>query len=509
MLLSVTLLSSLAPVPGLAQSASPGPNEQAANGPLIGDPSRVTSEQACIQAGSNEPWYPTMAAFEVHDSARTHDYPCASFGGSMTDPNEVFAYRSPDLYVTPYNIVDQGPDQLFIYGGGYGDDPTASGSFVASVEPGSLKERWRRVLINTNVTDEWDYPGVLNVMDDGSLVVIYGYRIARLDPATGAIEASNDLPTGQSAPRDTAYNGYVALPDGTIIAKTVNRQPGCEEEGFSAFLQCPDPSSAPASVMVAIDPVTLEVLGQLDLPEMMGGRVTTATFDGTDYIYLPGTANLYRYTYADGTFALDESWGPVPYLAEGQTAGSGMAVMGDHVVLMTNAAAPTSTPMSVVVVSQADASDVRSIQPFADAGARNSFIPSMVTVDAATDRVYVMDAGAGKVGGVQLGDDGLSVLWTADQRTLSFTTLIGPEDARVLIGTDIPVRFFRQLQSYETEQVVWRDAASGQELARSDQFPKMSAGILVTPTFGALQYFLTAAGQILALQVAPSGADPD
>jgi hypothetical protein len=74
----------------------------------------------------------------------------------------------------------------------------------------------------------------------------------------------------------------------------------------------------------------------------------------------------------------------------------------------------------------------------------------------------------------------------------------------VLIGTDIPVRFFRQLQSYTTEQVVWRDAATGTELARSDQFPRMSPGILVTPGYAALQYFLTLEGRIIALQVTPA-----
>ena len=53
-------------------------------------------EQSCIDANPNDPWYPTIAAFEVYDSGRTHDYACAHFGGSMTGPNDVFAYVSPD-----------------------------------------------------------------------------------------------------------------------------------------------------------------------------------------------------------------------------------------------------------------------------------------------------------------------------------------------------------------------------------------------------------------------------
>lgn len=479
----------------------------AANGPLVGDATAQASEQTCLAEAGNPPWSPTMAAFEVHDSGRTHLYGCASFLGAMQGDNQVFAYSSATQYVTPYNIVDRGPNALFIYGGGYGDNPAASGSFVSRLAPDTFDEVWRRVLINTNVTGEWNYPGVINTLADGGLIVIYGYHIAKLDPDTGEILARTTLPTGSSEPANTAYNGYDALPDGTIIAKTVNRQPGCTEQGFSAFLQCPDPSSAPASVLVAIDPSSLKVLAQVKLPEMMGGRVTTTVRDGVPTIYLPGATKLYRYTYQDGKLAQDPTWGPVSYLKSGQTAASAMAVIGDYVVGMTNGGAPTSTPMSVFAVNQSDSTQVANLQPFADADANNSFIPSMVSVDPENHRVYVMDAGAGRVGAVDLDDDGkLSLAWAEDQRTLSFTTLIGPKDHRVLIGTDIPVRTFKGLKRYKTEEVVWRDAATGAELARSSELPKMTTGILVTPGYGGIQYFLTADGHVISLQVVPSAS---
>jgi hypothetical protein len=88
-------------------------------------------------------------------------------------------------------------------------------------------------------------------------------------------------------------------------------------------------------------------------------------------------------------------WGPIPYLKTGQTAASAMAVRGGYVVAMANGGAPTSTPMSVVAVSQADATKVANLQPFASNGAKNSFIPSMVSVDPQNNRIYVMDAGPG------------------------------------------------------------------------------------------------------------------
>lgn len=84
-------------------------DEVAAGGPLVGDPSLVPDELTCTANEGNEPWYPGMAAFEVHDSGRTHLYGCATFPGSTSDANQVFAYQSDDIYVTPYNIVDRGP----------------------------------------------------------------------------------------------------------------------------------------------------------------------------------------------------------------------------------------------------------------------------------------------------------------------------------------------------------------------------------------------------------------
>src|SRR5262245_36124285 len=39
-------------------------NEQAANGPLVGDSTLVSGEQSCARTEQNAPWYPTIAAFE-------------------------------------------------------------------------------------------------------------------------------------------------------------------------------------------------------------------------------------------------------------------------------------------------------------------------------------------------------------------------------------------------------------------------------------------------------------
>lgn len=81
-----------------------------------------------------------------------------------------------------------------------------------------------------------------------------------------------------------------------------------------------------------------------------------------------------------------------------------------------------------------------------------------------------------------------------NERTLSFLTLIGPADKRVLVGTNINATqqqiaqaLVSQANTY-TEQILWLDAATGKVLAHSDYFPAMSPGILVTPGYGGLIY---------------------
>ena len=255
--------------------------------------------------------------------------------------------------------------------------------------------------------------------------------------------------------------------------------------------------------MVAINPETLKVIAQITLPQMIGGRLTTTVYEGKNEIYLPGTSKLYRYTYQHGSFALDHSWGPVPYLKSGQTAASAMAVMGNYVVTMTNGGAPTSTPMSVIAVSQADANEGRESSAVRQQRRQEQLHP-LDGVGGPPEQPHLCDGRRGREDrrGEPAKREALGGLDPrSDHPQLHHPHR--PEDQRVLIGTNIPVKTFQGLKHYTTEQVIWRNAQTGKELASSSQFPKMTQGILVTPGYAGLQYFLTADGHIIALQVTP------
>jgi len=139
----------------------------------------------------------------------------------------------------------------------------------------------------------------------------------------------------------------------------------------------------------------------------------------------------------------------------------------------------------------------------------------MLSVDLPNNRIYAYDYLPGKMTAINLdqSNGNMSIAWgPVDQRTISFFTLIGPPEKRVLVGTNINPNVTKQqleqgalgtAYTY-TEQIVWRDAATGKVLAQSDYFSAMSPGILVTPGYGGLIYELLYNGHIMALQVSPA-----
>jgi len=261
------------------------------------------------------------------------------------------------------------------------------------------------------------------------------------------------------------------------------------------------------SEVVAVDPHTLRVKAATLAPEFVGGRITSVRYHGRDYVYLVGLQNLYRYIYARGTLTLDPTWGPVPYLKTGQTAGTAAVVMNDWVVVQTNGAPAASqstppTPMSVVAVSQKNSTVVLSIQPFANfpQGAGSSDF-STVTVDPQSNMIYTMDSGPGLLGALRLDPTGLTPVWTVPQNTDEFLALIGPAKRRVLVATDAPGQ---SANSPTSQFVVWRDAATGRELARSPALTPISSGTMVEPSYGGRMDYLAGNGQILELVVRPA-----
>jgi len=265
----------------------------------------MTATVALAGQRGNPPWYPSLQAFEHYDSGRSHVFAEATFGGSFDGPNRVSLIPSgKGAYPSGYNTSYLSPKAAFIQGGSYGDVENSIGPFVAKFDPKTLKPVWYRQLVNTVETGEWDYPGAMAIMNDGFIYVVSGYRIFKVDPANGTVLKTLKLPTlvhmrdnyPDTPPHydpkltedavNTSYNGINALPDGTIVVKSLYRVAGCKRNGPSAVLECQNAQDVPRSVLVSVDPNTMRILDKITLPAPAGARPTITRYRGVDYVYL-------------------------------------------------------------------------------------------------------------------------------------------------------------------------------------------------------------------------------
>lgn len=476
-------------------------------GAIVGDCSLSFSA-----SNPNAPWYLSLSAFEHYDSGRSHLFSQATFGGDFSGGNSVESLLSDSSYPSLYNIAYLDENQIFAYGGGYGNEPGSIGAYVARIDPDTLAPIWYTPLIDTQSNGEWDYPGVMGILEDGFIYVIYGYRLSKLDPSSGEVIATLELPTGAALPENTAYNGFNATPQGFLVMKAIYRQAGCALQGPAALTDCPDPSDIPASVMVSVNPQTMEVMDELTLTSAVYGRLTVGTYNNQNYVYLALGTSLTRYAVSEaGEFSLDASWNPGTLLLSGQTAGSAVVVMDDWIVGQTNAS-PSTTPLSLFAVNQGNAQTQFSVQPFlgdpippfVDAvyAPNVSWMPSAVSVDPENGRVYCMDAIPGEIAAYQLSSGGFQLLWKADQATTESIAIIGPSSERVIVGTHIPSPEIPNLNA--NDSVVWRNAADGSELASSGLLPQITTGAMVQPSYSGDMFYGGVLGDMYKLMPAPS-----
>ncbi len=451
--------------------------------------------------------YDTVTPFEHADSARTHTY-VADFGGSMTDPtaNRVTARSYEGVHESPYNIVTRDRDEVFVFGGTQGERETALGPFVAKLDAVTREVVWRTDLRDTKALGEFLWPGLVTAHGNGDLYAIYGARLARLDPEDGSIKTEIELPvpTGLD-PADTNFNGFTVLASGLLVTKSFGRPDGCELQGVDALQDCvTDETPLPPSIVHVIDPEAMTILDSIELDESAGGRLTSVVFEGQQYVYVPGDVTIFRFTVDDaGKLTRDETWEVVDYLKPGQSPASAPVILKDWVVFQTNANFATA-PLSVLAISQADASVQLTIDPFGPGDLPLSAVPSALTVDPDNDRIYPMDTARGQVGCVEIVDgERLEMCWVVDQTTLNHTSLVGPPDARVFVSTETEGLLEAVLGSANTydEWVVWRDAATGEELARSDKLPPMLPGDPLAPGFFGVWFYPQADGTLVELEV--------
>lgn len=436
-------------------------------------------------------YFSTVSPFEHFGSDRALVFPYACTLAEITGPGSIriAAREAPGSYAKPYIGVTRGRNQLYVYG--YGADPQTQGGFVASVDPQTLRQRWR-TQITVPPPGGWSYPGVLVAHGNGFLYADYGNVLVKLDPVTGRTLARRVLPENPDG-TGAAYNGMVVLPDGRIVAKGIERGP-CKKSGTFAGLRCAGRNQLPTPVVV-VDPARLRILTEITPAQPITGRITAGRVGRTEYLYFAeqSTVVRYRYSHRGGTLTLDKSWGPVTYRTGKQTAGTAPGLLGRWLVVQTNFL-PSPAPMTVTAVSVDNSKRKFQIRPFAAATLRTglSFEVSKAALDSATDMVYTEDSAVRQLVALKFNPKrGFSVRWRDTIESLEFVALVGPAAHRQLVFTD----YYKG-----GDHVVWIDGATGRVLARSGVLARTPApGNIVMPGFNGRFYYLGSAGQLWEL----------
>ena len=489
-------------------------NEIAANGPVPGDLSKIEAEWACSQQRKTPGYFPSLNGAEVSDAQRSQLYPCASFLGSMTGPNQVFAWRSQDTYQGVLFMSNRRPGELYLTGG---NTPPAKGlvppgPFVAKVDATTGRQIWRTYLENGNVSGAWVGAANLNILADGNIPLSFGNTLVKLDGDTGRILQQVTLPSGKAPRQGSNFKHLTVAPDGTLILKNQTRATPCDIQGTLAAFQCPGGVAAsPGSTIVAVNPDTFEIYDQIGVPENAVVPHTITMYDGKIAIYAPSIRRAYRYFWDPKAKKLskDESW-MVSYLDPRQTTGDAPGILGDWIVIQVNGL-PTKVASSIVAISQSDPSKITRVYPFGkELPTGMSWAPPKSAVDVENSMVYSADQNMMKIGAIRLDQASgeLTTVWTMDGATTALQALYGPKDQRVLgtaraePGTTLAELMNTSAPTYR-QQALWLDAANGRVLAESSFFEPMNFNTLLIPGFGGRFYYLWAQGFIV-LQVMPA-----
>jgi hypothetical protein len=300
------------------------------------------------------------------------------------------------------------------------------------------------------------------------------------------------------------HNTFVAMAGAALAGADIEPDPGSG-----------NPFRIGADRQVKNRTFTIHVLAE-DPPKNPADHPKNTVYVGTDGKLLAGGFRIYVSDEGyDGA-----SWGPAynaslegPGITyEGQTTSDAPSLLGDWIVLQTNGIGSETVASSIVAVHQQDAAKMKVLFPFGPLKPGEwSFAPPKPQTDPENSMIYSADMGVGKVAGIKLDQatGEMTTVFVIENATSAFQPLIGPKDQRVLLLSNFkrrvtaePLKLALFTGNY-TEQVTWRDAATGRIIAESDFFEPLTIGSLITPGFGSRVYFPTGKG-FITMQVMPA-----
>ena len=353
-------------------------------------------------------------------------------------------------------VVVRDPGEVYLLRNTFGGDALIS--VVERIDPSTLEVLGR----SPDLVGGPMWPGSIAVHGNGSLYVVFGNHAHRLSPDLELL-ASVELP------HDCPYNGFVILPDGTLITK--------DFAGSSPMKPVAAEERHPCE-LVALDPDTLAILDTCVLVEPSIARLSSIGDD----VYVVGDTSLLRVSWRDGHLVPDETFRGTYRTMEGQTYGwdcvltLGAAWFLDDGDGNSNfdgsfqGKGISTAPLHLVRVDL----ETAAVTLTDVCGLPGGLIANPPLIDPDRRIALGYDSGNGVMAAFDIGDDGsLTPRWTKTQNHASHMILLA-ESGVVITGDHSRDRMI--------DQVVAIDINTGDELVRADTESPLQA--VVFPALG-------------------------
>lgn len=355
--------------------------------------------------------------------------------GLGTKPGEKLGVVSRAAFLANM-VVLRAPGEVFMQGSSAPAAGPTTG-WVERIDPESLATIAR----SPDLPAGPFWPGGILAHENGYLYVTYGRYCHKLDPDC-AVVASRELP------RERPYNSLFALSDGNLVMKDFVRD-GSSRSYFSV-----------------LEPGRLEpISGEIPIPEGSIARISRDTSKAGEFVYVIGDHTAYRYRYASGELARDETWsytyrtrpdgvqsyGWDPVIAGGR---AWFLDNGDNQYQRSLAGTGVATgALQLHSVSLDDSSDAVAFEPF---GLPRGTIVNPPLIDASRRIVVAYDSGNDRIAAFRYAGRGFEHLWEHDFGA-SCHFLLFPDTGEIVVND------YRD----EQEHVVVLDIESGDEKGRA------------------------------------------
>lgn len=349
--------------------------------------------------------------------------------------------------------------------------------YLARIDPATMKVDTLDLSGGTSV----NYIGGVLVHANGYLYAVARGVLFKIDPATFQVVQSTHLPlpldpSGQPN-ENTAFNGMQATDNGDLILK-----------GFAAI----STGSTPG-ILVRINATDLSIRAQLESDTVAAARLTVASIDGQEFLYVPGKTSSLRFRLEPSAFVPDDNY-TQPYLQskDGSSPGSSDVFMGKGVVFANNTEPQATTPMHLFGETAAG-SPLTNVAAFTSSHAGWNFF--MVAGDPFKSGIVVVeDQLNGQVSGFIACADGRTVekLWENDSLKTSAGVAIAYDRGQLYVD-DRRCRPNGDCQLF----LVVLDLKTGNEIARAPvKGVKPSIGQIFIGPDNAVYYPATDAGNV-------------